>query len=214
MFNLDKAIDDWRKQMLGAGMQSLAVDELESHLREGIASQTKSRLNAQQAFEAAVREIGKADMLNQEFKKNGNVAVRSFWTRIFPVLTWAIVVYSFGGGSMIVVMGLHKLFKTDATREAQMVACAAVAVWFVLVASVIGWRWTKHLFPVISSRRIRGGIGAAFVLLATGCLILLTQWDIGANGGLAMVLWFFTLMLGLAVAYAGLEDAARMKSTT
>ena len=62
--------------MLAAGIKSSAqLTELENHLREDIGLRMKSGLAAQNAFETAVQEIGKADMLKNEFKKIGGTPV-------------------------------------------------------------------------------------------------------------------------------------------
>jgi len=70
MFDLETSIADWRKQMLAAGIKSpVPLEELESHLREEVERQMKSGLREQQAFEAAVQQIGLAKVLRKEFKK-------------------------------------------------------------------------------------------------------------------------------------------------
>jgi len=72
MFNLEQSIAEWRRQMLAAGIESPGpMEELESHLREGIEQQMKSGISAQQAFEAALGQIGRADILKNEFAKAG-----------------------------------------------------------------------------------------------------------------------------------------------
>jgi hypothetical protein len=69
MFNLEQSITEWRRQMLAAGIEMPALEELESHLRDEIEQQMKSGINAQQAFEAALGQIGRADILKNEFAK-------------------------------------------------------------------------------------------------------------------------------------------------
>ena len=70
MFNLEKSIADWRRQMLAAGIKTpVPLEELEIHLREDIAQQMQSGLSAQQAFGIAVEKIGHAPELKREFKK-------------------------------------------------------------------------------------------------------------------------------------------------
>src|SRR6516165_2706981 len=70
MFDLEKSITDWQKQMLAAGIKSpVPLEELESHLREEIERQRKSGVTKNQAFEAAVQQMGQAKMLRTEFKK-------------------------------------------------------------------------------------------------------------------------------------------------
>jgi hypothetical protein len=70
MFDLEKSIADWRKQMLAAGIQTpVPLEELEIHLREDIEQQMKSGLNEQEAFTASVQKIGQAHAVQSEFKK-------------------------------------------------------------------------------------------------------------------------------------------------
>jgi len=74
MFDLDHAIREWRRQMAVGGIKPPEVlDELESHLRDDIAQQTRAGIGigAQPAFEAAVQRIGQADVLEREFDRAG-----------------------------------------------------------------------------------------------------------------------------------------------
>jgi hypothetical protein len=51
MFDLDAAITAWRRQMFACGIKSPNIlDELESHLRDGVDQQVRSGLSVQQAF--------------------------------------------------------------------------------------------------------------------------------------------------------------------
>jgi leader peptidase (prepilin peptidase)/N-methyltransferase len=70
MFDLEKAIAEWRQQMLAAGIKTpVPLDELESHLRDDVDHQAKSGMKEQQAFEAAIQRIGHAGVLRNEFTK-------------------------------------------------------------------------------------------------------------------------------------------------
>src|SRR5689334_15542581 len=70
MFDLDKAIAEWRKQMLAAGIKApVPLDELEIHLREEVEQQVRSGLSAREAFETAAQRMGQASRLKVEFKK-------------------------------------------------------------------------------------------------------------------------------------------------
>jgi hypothetical protein len=72
MFDLEKAIAEWRQQMLAAGIKSpTPLEELECHLREEIERQIHLGLNAQAAFDLATQKIGQAGLLKIEFKKTG-----------------------------------------------------------------------------------------------------------------------------------------------
>jgi hypothetical protein len=76
MFDLEKSIADWRRQMLAAGIKTpVPLDELESHLREDVENQMRSGLSAQPAFETTVQQIGQSDVLKNEFAKVGGAKV-------------------------------------------------------------------------------------------------------------------------------------------
>ena len=71
MFNLETKISEWRRQMLAAGMASpVPLDELEAHLREEFEQLSKTGCAEAEAFERAVQKIGKAPVIQGEFKKD------------------------------------------------------------------------------------------------------------------------------------------------
>jgi leader peptidase (prepilin peptidase)/N-methyltransferase len=86
MFDLDRAIEKWRQQMLAAGIKTpVPLEELESHLREDVEQQICSGLSVQQAFETAAQRVGPAGMLKGEFKKVENTR-RVFQRKLVWVL--------------------------------------------------------------------------------------------------------------------------------
>jgi hypothetical protein len=75
MFNLEKSIAEWRKQMLAAGIQSPApLDELEIHLREEISRAVDAGADPQAAFAIGVARIGPAAGLKSEFTKADGIS--------------------------------------------------------------------------------------------------------------------------------------------
>jgi len=77
MFKLEQAISKWRDQMRTAGIQTpVPLVELESHLRDEIERQMRSGLSSEQAFQVAIRQIGQAGVLKQEFKRSGGTIER------------------------------------------------------------------------------------------------------------------------------------------
>lgn len=78
MFDLEKAIVDWRRQMLGAGIQPPALDELENHLREETEQNAGNGADHQQAFAASVQSLGTPGQIVAEFKKISSPG-RSRW---------------------------------------------------------------------------------------------------------------------------------------
>jgi hypothetical protein len=74
MFDLETAITEWRRQMQADGVkQPEVLDELESHLRDDVAQQTRAGWDARVAFESAALRIGQAALLRKEFAKVGTI---------------------------------------------------------------------------------------------------------------------------------------------
>jgi len=83
MFDLNTAILEWRRRMVGGGVtQPEVLDELESHLREDVERQTRAGAVPEDAFELAAKRLGEAAMLKAEFKGSRSAAAR-LWTRVF-----------------------------------------------------------------------------------------------------------------------------------
>ena len=90
MFDLEQSITDWRRQLLAAGIQTpVLLRELDNHLREDVAEQTRSGLSEQQAFEIATQRIGEAVALEREFNKV-ETTERKFMKRIMIMLAGII----------------------------------------------------------------------------------------------------------------------------
>lgn len=94
MFDLEKAVAEWRRRMIANGLRDGAtLDELESHLRLDMEQQMQSGVNLSQTFEAAVARIGRADVLKREFAKTKGF--RGGINRILAVLWFAGCLLSF-----------------------------------------------------------------------------------------------------------------------
>jgi hypothetical protein len=86
MFNIDKSIAEWRKQMLAAGIQTpVPLDELEIHLREENERLKKSGVDERTAFENAVHQTGQPQALKGEFNKIETPFMKTVLTCV-PVL--------------------------------------------------------------------------------------------------------------------------------
>jgi hypothetical protein len=104
MFNLEKSIAEWRKQMLAAGIQTpVPLEELEIHLREEIERQTKSGLNEQKAYEISVQRIGQPKTLKNEFNKSE----RTFMKRTLIILIGIFAVL-FGPAVFLPALAKHR----------------------------------------------------------------------------------------------------------
>jgi hypothetical protein len=210
MFDLEKSIADWRRQMLAAGIKTpVPLEELEIHLREEIERQMKSGTNPQQAFENSVQQIGHADELKGEFKKICGMKYfpqlskwilqmdqwSLFWTGVLGFVGTAIF-----NSVMQLVVNLVKPF-VHGSAALVFLSHPAWAVWlpnyvtfttFTVSGLVIGFaRWhTKWTLLWISSA---GLIGAMMVNLV--CLFVFHRSD-----GVSLFLqrvdlsWFFFYM--------------------
>jgi Clp amino terminal domain, pathogenicity island component len=70
MFDLEKAIAEWRSQIASVGVKSKeTLDELETHLRDDIEQEMRAGLAAEPAFKIASERIGDVMRLKDEFAK-------------------------------------------------------------------------------------------------------------------------------------------------
>jgi hypothetical protein len=146
MFDLEEKISEWRTQMLAAGIKTpVPLEELEAHLREEIERQMKSGKNAQRAFEIAVLEIGKANMLKNEFQKTNPLTIE----RIMSV----------GAGIPTVFVGLSQVWELAAqsrglgklpNEEVGLIAMFVLAFIFAIILVVLGTILVFHGSGIIS----------------------------------------------------------------
>jgi len=96
MFDLEKSIAEWRKQMLVAGIQpSSNLDELESHLRDDVQLQMASGLDQERALEHAIATIGRAKTLRAEFDRATHASALRMIVRVLAFLWLAGCLFSF-----------------------------------------------------------------------------------------------------------------------
>ena len=135
MFDLDRAIAGWRRQMSAAGLASSeSLDELESHLRDDVEMRMRSGLTAEQAFAAAVHEIGSAKSLKCEFEKN---LAKNWYKYEWPARLAKIFVFGLAGSALMTGAGwLFQLpFGVELPLSGFAFAALLVAfVWLLLTA--------------------------------------------------------------------------------
>jgi putative ABC transport system permease protein len=93
MFDLEKALIEWRKNLRRSeALEDGFVAELESHLRDEIDSLIRSGISEEEAFEKATSEIGETDDISEEFYKTytSRRSGRPPWKppRFMPELLW------------------------------------------------------------------------------------------------------------------------------
>ena len=213
MFDLEKSISEWRKQMLAAGIKTpVPLEELEIHLREEIERQMKSGLSEQIVFQAAVQEIGKANMLKNEFEKVDGAKELRAW-RLIRIIFFA------GLGVISLFITACVIFKLGSFSEIspsqQISGLAAVAVMILLA----GGGYLGHgFFPVILNKRMRDAICISSGVLmmiwwAAFFNIILPRFAFTTNQLDVVILWGFAAPFGaLAGFVTGLEKAARRNS--
>jgi hypothetical protein len=152
MFDLEQSIVDWRQQMLAAGIKTpVPLEELENHLREEIERQMESGLDEQNAFTVALRKIGSADPLQQEFKKISSGDKLQRQKRVEGIIS--IVIF----GCCALFMSGALLLKQGLTFDERLSGFAAVAT--LLASQFVIWRILPRFVPVIASKAVRSAIG-------------------------------------------------------
>lgn len=70
MFDLNRAIAGWRREMLASGVRPVdALEELETHLRDVFEQNVQSGVERPEAFKRAVEQVGSSTELAAEFQK-------------------------------------------------------------------------------------------------------------------------------------------------
>jgi hypothetical protein len=155
--------------MLAAGIKTpVPLEELEIHLRENIEQQIESGMNEQQAFEVAIQQIGKANMLKDEFAKVAE-ARKARREKLGDIALVALTNLILLGGCGLMLFKIAGF--SQATTGQQMSWLAASATWSLLVWS---GQLISRIVPVIRDRRIRGLINysAAVTVLLWCCVFL------------------------------------------
>jgi hypothetical protein len=209
MFDLEKAISEWRRQMLAAGIKTAEVlDELEAHLREDVDRRVRSGEDIRQAFNQAAMRMGKAGALKSEFAKAGPM---SHW---FATKTCCFGLYVGGlAYSWFLLMGLVAVMRCDMSFPQRLLGLAAI------MAGGLSFgcrRWLYGLLPVIPNKRARTAIQCSCLFAALAWLpvytyAVLPQLNLTVGQLLVITLWSLCLpptVLGLS---QGMDEAVRRR---
>ena len=224
MFNIDRAIAEWRQQNVECGLcQTELLDELESHLRDAFEAQLRSGSDPQQAFDIAVRRIGRPDALRHEFASastllddlknviltlvgipNQNLSTTMNTTRVEPA--WAT--YLKATAFLVPAMFLATLSAIFVVPKLQQICLDAG-----LPQATAGGFWNV-VYSSIQLILTIGHYGVLIGIAVIACLLLLewrfTQWPryrraaigIGAFFVNSLVLLAFFIMFLAAIAAA------------
>jgi hypothetical protein len=192
MFNLEQAILDWRRRMLDAGIKApVPLDELENHLRDDVEQKIRSGLSGQQAFDAAVQQVGCANAIKAEFKKIPAMGGRNQMLQTIVILT-ALFGTVFGGAMVLPALGRW--------HQTGILIWWPIAVGAALVA-VTGW---GALYGIRRRRVARGGNLISIGAIAAGAfyVVPLIQAFFVKKADLAG--WIFCAILALvSIAFYG-----------
>jgi len=93
MFNLEKAIREWKKTLFRSqNMEEADVAELESHVRDETAGFVKEGLDEETAFRKAIEDPASAEALEAEYAKVRRLRIdQPVWhpTRLLPAFAWS-----------------------------------------------------------------------------------------------------------------------------
>lgn len=203
MFDLEKAIADWRKQMLSAGIKApVPLEELEIHLREEIERQMKPGLNEQETFNSAVQKIGQASALKAEFR-NAGIPVEIRFVKLVGIACGAVAGF-FSLWILLVLLTVH-----EANLAERVLGFAGIT------SIMLSWRYGHRFLPAISNRLFRVVIEAACCLASIGGMVLFIKFipyflgQIPVGQMLVSSLWAWAATAILAGMACGLEITAR-----
>jgi hypothetical protein len=212
MFDLERSIADWRKQMLTAGIKTpVPLEELEIHLRDEIGRLVKSGLDEQKAFDAAVQKMGPVQAIRNEFEKAGGAPRARIWMlyEIF-MLAFALLIPILAGAQAFYLKDGRF---SEMTTGQQMSSVAAAATLSFLA---LGMRWIYGRFPVVQTKRISEAVLVSVVvwmlaLVASDAMGIMPRYDFSEGLKGVVSLWEiapFGIMVGWSLGFA---NAARKK---
>jgi len=211
MFDLEKAIAEWRRQMEASGIRGDQVlHELENHLREEIERQVKSGMDAEAAFESATQKVGAAESLKIEFEKATKEMRAVKEARIAQGVSLVVI------GLFAIYIAMFLVLKKGAFSEVSLgqQISGFTALALMLIFGFAGLHAHKF-FPAIGRKQVRD------MICASTCMALVAWWTIFfwvilprfeyTLGQLCIAtVWGFTtpfgIMLGLCTS---IENAAR-----
>src|SRR6266436_1594784 len=203
MFDLEKAICDWRQQTMAAGIKSSEIlGELENHLREDIQLQMREGLDIQKAYENSVLRLGQASVIKAVFAKMGTKSLNRIRVALCVLLVAALAWLS---GFTFATMGM--------TVGEWLVASSAVVTCLFVAAF---WARAVRFLPVIYNQRKRyaieiGLFASGFICSNLFCAFVLPYFERNLSGKILPAIWLwavFPIAIFMAAA-CGIEQSVR-----
>jgi hypothetical protein len=200
MFNLDREIKNWRRQLIAAGIKTpVPLDELESHLREDVEQQVRAGIVLEKALALAVERIGSAAILKAEFERVENPArlKRRKWLRLISILA----------GTAFLYIMISIAWGYERRRGIEITNSDVFWMWISMAATLSfgfsGGYFGKFL-PVIISE-VKQAVLTIGVLFAAASVFRLFWSDFTADSLVhtqIIFLWTFSPLLGVTNCFA------------
>jgi hypothetical protein len=210
-FDLNAAIQNWRETLSQSpGIRAENVGELESHLRDSIATLHAKGLSAEESFLIATRRLGSAPALQSEFAKVNTKEVwldRLLWMVVGIQLFWLCTGLATNFSRMAVI-GLAKGFGYQFKQPQDWGWFTFTAGIFVaarllaLIAAVwVSWTLIRRSSAIFSWVFLRSfGTGLA-IIAGAGILV-----DVMGVSNIVFVRWFSVQEYGAMMMSASISE--------
>jgi len=210
MFNLERAIANWRAEIFCTGLTCQRVDELESHLRETIDANRTQQIPEQVAFEKAVAQLGSPTQIKTEFTKNDLLDKKLRGYKIEKAIG-AFGLASYAG------MTIYGLFFSSTLEPTPRDRILGVLALLTTLGVAIGATYLWRIMPVIAVKKVRLSVGIVSWLLgatitAVMFLCILPVIELTLSQLTVLILWSFLPMIAGATVITGLQEAALRRS--
>src|ERR1051326_8478590 len=161
MFNLEKAISDWRRQLAASGITSSDIlDQLQTHLRDELDKQMGAGLSQQRAFELALEQIGQIVAISAEFSKVAPARLMKRPKYLLP--------FSFCSAALITLSSLSVFLEPGFSSFGRMLGF--VVIWLIALY-LAALPFCYRFLPSIHRLAVRKAIEIGSLLLAFWCLL-------------------------------------------
>lgn len=160
MFELEKAVEQWRSDLRDAGIhEAKTLEELEGHLREQFNS-LAGEMRPELAFELATHRLGPPDQVRSEFAKTE-------WR--LAAVAWQVLMICVAGFCVYAGVGLAEMMSADAGEERSRM----IVSMLILASGALGAALLPRFLPQMKTIRARQIMvwGPAAVIAAIVMLI-------------------------------------------